>query len=534
MPLEIGGSAKSTAKTNGDGAGTTLEKAKLKFPKFGVKPKPAAPKDGGSLGVDPGIVEAQLTTPLPADKAKVEKLISPPPLASPAVTGIEAARTFPIDALDTVVITSRAGVVFQLDGGSLDGMRVLARRLEDGDDDVLRLEFKIGGPSRASFLERLEQAGAVKGQLMFSELTPQFVGEQTVLAVSKNNATTIGSSWVAHRAPDTSTEPGATRVLEGKGYRLEFIPDDGAKALRGLVRLDLRGAGAEQGAALKLVTQRAGLQPVFAPPTSQTLQRFALLKLLWTQAPAEAKALAAKGIDALKIDALVEALAAKGIGLDRIEKLRFEEVAPGHLAPYDPTLAERLQAEGLRFAYSTVATPEHVESILRDGQKATVTRWLEGRLVSGMSSQADMITGGAEGVFSRLVTPAADKSYWSGRTYKIILDPRLLGRLDVWGWPGDFYGRSWQLDEKNFGLPLLVSVGVNSDYKSNNEIISPVGNGPRWIRGVVATNEGDRTKLLDALQTAGYAPPDGRTLEQFVVLSPQIDAQLLSKLGGDT
>lgn len=534
MPFKIGGGAKSTTKANVDGAGTKLKKTKLKFPKFGVKPKPAAAKEGASLAVDPAIVESKITTPSPADKAKIDKLISPPPLSAPAVTGIEAARAFPLDALDAVVIGSRAGVVFQLDGGFLDGMRLLARRLKDGDDEVLRLEFKIGGPSRAGFLERLEQAGAAKGQLGFPELTPELVGEQTVLVVSKSNTTTIGANWSSHRAPDTSNEPGATRVLEGKGYRLEFVPDDGAKALRGLVRLDLRGSEAEQRAALKLVTQRAGLQPVFAPPTSQTLQRFALLKLLWTQAPAEAKALAAKGIDTLKVDALIEALAAKGIGLERIEKLRYEEVAPGHLAPYDPVLAELLEAEGLRFAYSTVATPEHVESILRDGQKATVTRWLEGRLVSGMSSQADMITGGAEGVFSRLVTPAADKTYWPGRTYKIILDPSLLGRLDVWGWPGDFYGRSWDLSEKNFGLPLLKSVGVSSDYKSSNEIISPVGNGPRWIRGVVATNEGDRTKLLEALQKAGYAPPDGRPLEEFVVLSPQIDAQLLTKLGGDT
>jgi hypothetical protein len=533
MPFKIGGSAKSVAKALVDGAGTKLEKSKLKLSKLGGKSKPAAAKAAGSVAVDPAVVESKITTPSPADKAKIDKLITAPPLAAPALSGIEAARTFPLDALDAVVIASRAGVVFQLDGGFLDGMRLLARRLKDGDEDVLRLEFKIGGPSRPGFLERLEQAGAATGQLAFSELTPQAVGGQTVLVVEQNTTTIGAGTSSTHKAPNTSGQPAATRVLEGKGYRLEFVPDDGAKALRGLVRLDLRGTEAEQRAALKLVTQRAGLQPVFAPPTSQTLQRFALLKLLFTQSPAEAKALAANGIDTLKVDALIEALAAKGVGLDRIEQLRYEEVAPGHLAPYDPVLAELLEAEGLRFAYSTVSTPEHVESILRDGQKATVTRWLEGRLVNGMSSQADVVTGGAEGVFSRLVTPAADKTYWPGRTYKIILDPSLLGRLDVWGWPGDYYGRAWDLSEKNFGLPLLESVGVTGDYKTYNEIISPVGNGPRWIRGVVATTEADRTKLLDALQKAGYAPPDGRALADFVVLAPQIDAQLLEKLGGD-
>jgi hypothetical protein len=176
-----------------------------------------------------------------------------------------------------------------------------------------------------------------------------------------------------------------------------------------------------------------------------------------------------------------------------------------------------------------VTTPEHVLSILEHGQKATLTRWSEGALISGMSSMADVGSGGAQGVFSRLVTPAANSSYWTGRTYKIILKPELLGRLDIWGWPGDYFGKSWDLSAANFGPKLLSSVGNTSggSYASSNEIISPVGNGPKFIAHVVATNESDRAKLINYLKDQGYKPPHG-SLNDFVVLRTNIDASLLS------
>jgi hypothetical protein len=58
-------------------------------------------------------------------------------------------------------------------------------------------------------------------------------------------------------------------------------------------------------------------------------------------------------------------------------------------------------------------------------------------------------------------------------------------------------------------------------------VISPVGNGPQYIAAVVATSEPDRQALVQYLQNAGYQPPHGKTLDQFVRLAPTIDTALL-------
>ena len=186
-----------------------------------------------------------------------------------------------------------------------------------------------------------------------------------------------------------------------------------------------------------------------------------------------------------------------------------------------------MKKKGFRYAYSTVSTTEHVLSILEHGQKATLTRWAEGMLISGMSSMADVGTGGAEGVFSRLVTTSAKGNSWTGRTYKIILKPELLERADIWGWKGDFFGRGWGLSKDNFG-PALVDQVNGASYASYNEIISPVGNDPRFIAAVVATNADDRKRLITYLEKHKFKPPTGKPLEQFVRHASTIDPELLT------
>jgi hypothetical protein len=298
--------------------------------------------------------------------------------------------------------------------------------------------------------------------------------------------------------------------------------------LRGQVRVLLTGTDAAMSTGLKDLIQKLGLQTAFAPPTETSLKRYAMMKLLWHLDPTGAKKLAeSSNLQSLKLETIQSRLAEHGVSAERIKGLRYVEVAPGHYTVIDPTISKEMEKKGFRFAYSTVSTPEHVHSILTHGQKATLTRWSEGALINGMSSMADVGSGGAQGVFSRLVTDAASSSYWTGRTFKIILKPELMNRLDIWGWPGDWYGQSWGLTDKNFGVKLLNSVGPKSNYQGYNEIISPVGNGTRYIAHVVATDETNRKTLIAHLKKEGYQPPDGMSLEQFVRLEPKINPGLL-------
>lgn len=451
----------------------------------------------------------------------------PPTAAAPPLDGLHVPSAFPLSAIGSIASPSAAGQVFRLDGGFLDALRLQVRRIKTAEGQPgYELEFKIAGPSREDFAARLEQQKATHQPFTFFASTVEKAGDATLL-VRNGQAHPLSPSFSTHVAPGTSGSANqALRLSEGAAT-IEMIPNSGPAALRGQVRIQLIGDDATASAALKSLVDKLGLQIALSPPTAGSLRRYALMRLLQHLAPAKAKALASEGIlNDLKVATIEAALAEVGVSPERMNKLRYLEVAPGHFTVCDDQLVTDVKEKGLRFAYSTVQSEEHVLSILQNGQASTLKRWSEGALVNGMSSMADVGSGGAQGVFSRLVTTSAQGKSWTGRRFKIILKPQLLGRLDIWGWPGDYYGRSWDLSDRNFGAKLVEDAEKNG-YQAYNEIISPVGNGPQYIAAVVATTEPDRQALVQYLQNAGYQPPHGKTFDQFVRLAPTIDTALL-------
>ncbi|MCC7384723.1 MAG: hypothetical protein IT384_22935 [Deltaproteobacteria bacterium] len=467
-----------------------------------------------------------------AAKAEALKLVEVAGPKAQPVDGADLPSIFPLEALSEIKTHGPEGVAFRLDSGFLDALRMQVRRIETSSGDPgFQLDFKIAGPSRATFEDQLEKKGAKHETFAYVGAAPVKRKSQTIL---KQNTTRheVGTSFYSHKDNELGSSPNQALQLKGKGWLLEYIPHGGPIAIRGAVRVRLTGSDQAAGEALKDLIQKTGLQPAFAPPTTTSVRRYALMKLLWQLAPDRAHKIASSSnLSSLKLETLDAELKKLGVSASRIQALRYEEVAPGHFTVLDPEVSKQAIKAGLRFAYSTVATPEHVHAILTGGQKATLTRWSEGQIIEGMSSMADLGSGGAQGVFSRLVTESAKDKYWTGRTYKIILRPELLDRLDIWGWPSDYYGRSWDLTDANFGAKLVKSVGSGTSYQTNNEIVSPVGNGTQFIAAVVATSEEDRKKLLTYLKKEGYQPPSGKKLESFVVVRQNIDVGLLSKVG---
>lgn len=484
----------------------------------------SGPSQKGAPKPKPTVAEAKALT------AAQSKLIAGALTSKSALDGLALPGSFPVEALEEIPSHGRQGAVFRLDGGFLDALRLQARRVETQDGKKeLWLTFKIAGPSRADFQDRLEKKGAKRATLGFSAAEPKQAGSNLILRLG-NQSQELTSYYSTHVAPGTSSgDADKAWVLSEGASSLEYVPSNGPAALRGYVRMRIRGEGEAAAKELKKLIDKVGLQPAFAPPTKTSIDRYALMKLLWTVAPDRATHLADKGpLSDLKVEAVAKELEKAGVSKARMAALHYREVAPGHFTVMDPHGLEEMKKAGLRYAYSTVSTVEHVHSILTEGQKATITRWEEGLLVSGMSSMADVGSGGAQGVFSRLVTKSAKNNGWAGRTYKIILKPEQLSRLDVWGWPGDYFGRSWELGPENFGAKLVKAVGGNgSSYEDYNEIISPVGNGPEFIACVVATDSSARNSLLSHLKKVKYAPPDGQSLEDFVRLVSKIDIDLL-------
>jgi hypothetical protein len=272
-------------------------------------------------------------------------------------------------------------------------------------------------------------------------------------------------------------------------------------------------------------------------PSAEVARKFFEVGLLLKNRPAAAEQLLLRSIDEVPVAKLRAIAESSGIDLsgDRLEKLEYREVYPGYFTAYDPSLPDRLKEKGARYLYSTLDNPERVFDVITGGQKASFTRFQEGKLVQGKSSSADFGTGGAFSVFTRLVTESAieqakkqkqgGSSYgygyntsfnnWGGsRPYKAILNRKILGRLDWYGYNGDNYGRSTGLKAANHGEAIIET--INKSYSGSNEIMFAVGNATSFIDFIVCENEQQKSSLLSYLKERGIDSVNGKPIAQLV------------------
>ena len=273
-----------------------------------------------------------------------------------------------------------------------------------------------------------------------------------------------------------------------------------------------------------------------SPERAATMLRLATLAV---EAPATALALVARDVEGLKPAQLEAALASHGIDTSpaRLAELSINEVYPGYFTVYDPKLAEAAEQAGAAYLYSTADNPERVHGILSGGQKSSLTRYAEGILIEGMSSAEDFNTGGARSVFSRLVTRSAIErarastetgskarfNDWGGeRPYKLILDRRILGRTDWYGFTGDCYGDTKKVTGQNRGTNIIQA--IDQKYSASNEIMFPFGNDPKFVRGVVTSTEEQREQLIAYLTQRGITEIQGRPLVEAIMVSSKLCA----------
>lgn len=236
-----------------------------------------------------------------------------------------------------------------------------------------------------------------------------------------------------------------------------------------------------------------------------------------------------KELDEVPAEAIDAALARAGVEEARTQGLELQEVAPGYFTVLDPSLPARLEAEGLRYLYSTFAAPEHVAQALLEGQSAALSRFQSGKLIAGKCTWADVELGGGNAVFARAVTSSiAERAAegfknWSGsRPYKLILDPSVTARLDAWAQASAGYGlpRSRQ---KTTELQVRQMQGSGSP---NNEIMFPVGVDPSYVRAVSCETAEQRAALLEVLSAEGLTTIAGRPIAEAVRVDAALPASI--------
>lgn len=298
----------------------------------------------------------------------------------------------------------------------------------------------------------------------------------------------------------------------------------GLRDLAGSLKAALKGVGITQTSE----AYKAALSSKVDPELSRALLELALLA---KKDMGAAQGHSQRDLDQVKLSDVHAVLTKLGIDPEgeRVKSLRFEEVYPGYFTVIDPVLAKAAEDAGARYLYSTSDNAERVWTTLTGGQKSSLTRFQEGLLVQGKSSDSDFASGGAGSVFSRLVTASAIKqgkntsnyggsfNDWGGsRPFKLILNRRLLGRADWYAYNGDNFGRTTTLKAENHGEAIIKT--INGSYSSSNEVMFPIGNDPSFVDYVVTPSEEKKKELIDYLTAQGMTELNGKPLDQLVLV----------------
>jgi hypothetical protein len=251
----------------------------------------------------------------------------------------------------------------------------------------------------------------------------------------------------------------------------------------------------------------------------------AIVRILWmaTADPAIAARLLESGSEGRAIGEARSAIENAGLA-GEARRMITSEVYPGYFTSVDPTRSEKMREAGAAYLYRSLARPSHVVDELKNGSTSQLERFSAGCLTPGAATQIDFESGGAEAVFTRLVTKSAladpDEAFYDSAgamRYHLLIDLEATNRNDWWAHRTDNYGAAFGLEDENHGVAFARV--LESNYDPLNEVMFPVGIDPGLIRGVTCASEGDRDRLLEELRAAGIERISGRPIEDAVIVT---------------
>jgi hypothetical protein len=432
--------------------------------------------------------------------------------------------SLPMNALEKLGIDRPGGLVLRLDGCKLAGQRVVIRKIvHPTDGPGLEFQFKLRtGEDIRSVEEKIKAAGAGEAPLLREHM-------------SFENGAYVVNTQNYHRVKASYNDVNARMYnSDDQKFSLEIVGDQGAQALRGAVRLRVYGDGASLNANMAEALAIAGLGPVFEDSTTTTQARANQMRALWQRDPKKAQEFAQISIEKLPQAKLDAALQAVGVDPAKAAAMPSREVFPGHFTAVNPAQAEEYKKLGVQYLFAGVGSLESVVKILGgDGLMSTLERYDRGIIVNGASSAEDIKTGGADYVFTRMVTKDAgttriDYAFAAGQ-YQIQIDPQILERTDWFAYASDTYGNteSSSFTDRQYGEDLVKSLVRSSYYggssfASDNEVMFHRGISKESFSGILTQSSHAKTALIEALQAAGIDQIGGKPLDEAIKVQTQM------------
>jgi hypothetical protein len=291
------------------------------------------------------------------------------------------------------------------------------------------------------------------------------------------------------------------------------------------IELDPNISEAEAAAKLNIIFAALGLGPVSSTSRAEDVERIKVMQLFRAFYPKEAHAFEreAKSFEesveslknriAIKVPAMQNKF--KHYLVDHPELIYQQEVYSDQMVWAIEGLAQEVRnaggyglMAGVFGADFTDAT-KRLTSMLRTGALSTQDRFQLGIIAAGASVDEDIRTGGAESVFTRLLTNGMPKSPNIGN-YPLIGKLQILYDLDLvervgFVYASDKYGTKEESDYQTRPnvVELAQRAASNAYGYRENEVCIRSRIPPQYIKGVLVKDNNEKTELIKALRAEG-------------------------------
>lgn len=203
----------------------------------------------------------------------------------------------------------------------------------------------------------------------------------------------------------------------------------------------------------------------------------------------------------------------QGIFDEFLSKMEAREILPGRVRYAMPGLADVAKgcgAKGVAAAvigcYTDEQLAHRVATILKMGMLSSEMRYSNGIAVKGMSTNSDFYSGGADSVFTQMLTVGhtnLDDLWYHSKAHLIVsLDALEMGTYQYYF---DEFGIRYGETYRN--RPSIIDF-IPSEKMPNHEVMFKERIDPSLIIGIMVPTESDRDQLLSRLRSYNVITPD--------------------------
>ena len=189
-------------------------------------------------------------------------------------------------------------------------------------------------------------------------------------------------------------------------------------------------------------------------------------------------------------------------------------------------------------------TAEALCQICENGAWSTKERFQRGIIVEGASPQADFTSGGADSVFTRMVTAtmiAEDATISTSPLFsvQVLYDLDAVGLCGTYGYGHDCYGiRSKFFGHLEYSQRQSLPELAETLSRTSNEVMIRRRISPKYIRRIVVQNPEERENIISVIRKRGLLEKrgdveyfHGRSVQEFITVADQFSEDLWRSSG---